>query len=165
MKVEQKLEALYSAVNKVWDDAYDGWEWEEDEKNPQKFVLGEKTNEYGFTFFLSGCEDAYGGWIWIEYEPENDLVGIYIKDRPIQSKFTEDLKALFDKYSPFGMRVSYESKTTPIISRIEKVEIKDLTNFFREFKREYKENYPLFYMFTVSAREWYDGFSVVGSDC
>ena len=27
------------------------------------------------------------------------------------------------------------------------------------------ENYPLFYMFTVSAKEWYDGFAIKGSDC
>ncbi len=165
MTVEQKLEALYNAVNKAWNYAYDGWEWDEPENKSKPYVLGVKTNKNRFTFFLAGCEDTYGGWIWIEYEPEKDIVGIYIKDRPIQAKFTEDLKNLFEKHSPFNMKVSYERNTTPIISRKEKVETKDLLQFFKEFKVAYKENYPLFYMFTVSAKKWYDGFNIYGSDC
>lgn len=63
------------------------------------------------------------------------------------------------------MKVSYERNTTPIISRKEKVETKDLLQFFKEFKTAYKENYPLFYMFTVSAKAWYDGFNIFGSGC
>ena len=73
MTNEQKLDALYQAVNRAWDDAFDGWEWEASDKSGV-FILGEPSNENGFTFFLSGCEDVYGGWIWIEYEPEKDAV-------------------------------------------------------------------------------------------
>ena len=140
-------------------------EWGESENNSKMFVFGEKTNENGFAFFLAGCEDTYGGWIWIEYEPEKDMVGVYIKDRPIQAKFKEDLKSLFEKYAPFNMKVSFERSTTPILSRKEKVETKDLLKFFKEFKKAYNEYYPLFYMFTVSAKEWYEGFNIYGSDC
>ena len=67
--------------------------------------------------------------------------------------------------STLRMKVSYERKTTPVISRKEKVEPKDFVKFFREFRKAYNENYPLFYMFTVSAKEWYDGFSIEGADC
>ena len=63
------------------------------------------------------------------------------------------------------MKVSYEGKTTPVISRKEKVEPKDFLQFFREFKKAYDEYYPLFYMFTVSAQQWYDGFYIDFCDC
>lgn len=165
MTTEKKLEALYSAVNNAWDDAFDGWEWSESENNPNVFILGENTIDNGYTFFLSGCEDIYGGWIWIEYEPEKDIVGIYVKDRPIQPKFKEDLKNLFEKYSPFNMKVRFERNTTPILYRKEVVELKGLTKYFKEFKKAYSANYPLFYMFTVSAKEWYDEFRICGADC
>ena len=165
MTIEEKKEALYEAVNSAWDGAFDGWEWEESEDNPNAFVLGEKTGGNGFAFFLMGCEDIFGGLIWVEYEPEKDMVGIYVKYTSIQAKFKEDLEALFEKYSPFNMTVSYKSDLTPVISRKEKVEPKDFTKFFKEFKKAYDEYYPLFYMFTVSAKEWYDGFCIEGSDC
>ena len=164
MTNEQKLETLYKAVNTAWDDAFDGWEWEESDKLGL-FILGEPSNENGFTFFLAGCEDTYGGWIWIEYEPEKNIVGLYIKDRPIQTKFKDDLKALFAKHAPFDMKLTFERQTTPILSRKEKVETKDLLKFFREFRKAYKEYYPLVYMVSVSAKEWYDGFNIAGSDC
>ena len=93
------------------------------------------------------------------------MVGIYVKDRPIQAKFKEDLKSLFEKYSPFNRKVSYKNSTIPVLFRKEKVETKDLLKFFNEFKKAYKENYPLFYMFTVYAKELYEGFSVEGEDC
>lgn len=166
MTVEEKNEALYNAVNSAWNDSFDGWEeLDKLEDNTNVFILGEKYPENGFIFYLAGCRDLYGGWIWVEYEPEKDLVGVYIKDRPIQPKFKEDLKSLFEKHSPFNMKMSYEGKSTPVISRIEKVEPKDFVNFFGEFKKAYDEYYPLFYMFTVSAIKWYDGFDIVGCDC
>ena len=165
MTNDQKLNALYEAVNSAWNDAFDGWDWEESEENSGVFILGEPSNENGVAFFLAGCEDVYGGWIWIEYMPEEDFVSIYIKDRPVQPKFKEDLKNLFEKHSPFGMQLVYEDESTPIIMRDEKVAPKDLLKFFKEFREAYKENYPLFYMVSVSAKEWYDGFCVEGSEC
>ena len=152
MTTEQKMDALYKAVNSAWDDAFDGWEWDESKDKPGVFVLGEPSNENGFTFFLAGCRDTYGGWIWIEYEREKDVVGVYIKDRPIQAKFKEDLQSLFEKHAPFGMKLSFEQGATPIISRKEKVEVKDLPKFFKDFREAYNEYYPLFYMVSVSAK-------------
>ena len=165
MTSEQKMDALYRVVNSAWDDAFDGWDWDEIEEKPGVFIIGEPTNENGFTFFLAGCRDTYGGWIWVEYEPEKDIVGIYIKDRPIQAKFKDDLKYLFEKHSPFNMKVSFERQTTPVVSRKEKVEPKDFLKFFKEFRKAYNEYYPLFYMVSVSAKGWYDGFCIEGSDC
>ena len=165
MTNEQKLDALYKAVNSAWDDAFDGWDWEESEEKPGVFILGEPSNENGFTFFLAGCEDTYGGWIWVEYMPEEDFVSIIIKDRPIQPKFKEDIKNLFEKYSPFDMRVVYEDNSTPLIMRDDKVAPADLLKFFKDFRKAYDEYYPLFYMVSVSAKKWYDGFNIVGSDC
>ena len=166
MTTEQKKEALYKAINTAWDGAFEGWgDFEKSEKDPNVGIMGVRTNDEGFAFFLAGCRDTYGGWIWVEYDPTKDIVGIFIKDRPIQAKFKEDLKALFEKYSPFGMKVSYERKTTPVISRKEKVEPKDFVKFFRDFRTAYDEYYPLFYMVSVSAIKWYDGFYIAGADC
>ena len=166
MTIEQKKEALYKAMNTAWDGAFEGWEdFGESEQDPNVGIMGVRTNDEGFAFFLAGCRDTYGGWIWVEYDPTKDIVGIFIKNRPIQAKFKEDIKALFEKYSPFGMKVSYESVTTPVISRKEKVEPKDFVNFFRDFRTAYDEYYPLFYMVSVSAIKWYDGFYIAGADC
>ena len=164
MTSEQKLDALHQAVNYAWDDAFDGWEWEESDK-PGVFILGEPSDKHGFTFFLAGCEDAYGGWIWVEYNPESDMVGVYIKDRPIQPKFKEDIQTLFEKHAPFSMRVVFEENAVPVIMREEQVDPADFLNFFQDFRKAYDEYYPLFYMVSVSAKEWYDGFSIAGSDC
>lgn len=165
MANEKKLDALYEAVNSAWDDAFEGWEWDESEDKPGMFILGEPSRENGFTFFLEGCEDIYGGWIWIEYDPEKDLVGVYIKNRPIQEKLKEGIDDLFKKYSPFDMCVVYEDSSTPIIMREEKVEPADFVKFFDDFRKAYDEYYPLFYMVTVSAKRWYDGFRITGADC
>ena len=165
MTIEQKKEALYKAINTAWDGAFECLEdFEESEKDPNVCIVGMRPNDENFAFYLAGCEceDIYSGQIWVEYDPTKDIVGIFVKNRPILAKFKEDLKALFEKHSPFGMKVSYERKTTPIISRKEKVEPKDFVKFFREFRKAYNENYPLFYMFTVSAKEWYDGFCIEG---
>lgn len=124
MTVEQKLETLYTAVNKAWGDAFDGWEWEEPESKSKPYVLGEKHPEYGFAFFLGGCEDFWGGLIWVEYEPEKDIVGIYIKERPIKDYLIEDLKNLFEKHAPFNMKVSYQRKTTPYYPEKKKLNLK-----------------------------------------
>lgn len=165
MTIEQKKEALCKAIEIAWDDAFGGWDDLYMANHPNVPVMGNETRDDGFAFFLAGCRDVYGGWIWVDYEPEKDIVGIYIKNRPTLPKFKEDLKALFEKHSPFGMKVSFEGETTPVIFRKEKVEPKDLLEFFREFRKAYDENYPLFYMFTVSAKAWYDGFAIEGADC
>ena len=165
MTVEQKLDALYNAVNKAWDNAFYGWEWMKPESKSKPYILGEKSSEYGFAFFLGGNEAVWGGLIWIEYAPQKDIVGIYIKNKPIKDYLTDDLKNLFEKHSPFNMSVSYQRKTTPIISRTEKVEPQNLLNYFREFRKAYKEYYPLFYMFDVSEKEFFDGICVTSGDC
>jgi hypothetical protein len=165
MTIEQKLDSLYNAVNKAWDDAFEGWEWDEPQNKSSPYVLGEKHPENGYAFFLGVNEYHWGGCIWIEYEPEKNIVGIYIKDRPIKDYLIDDLKNLFEKYSPFDMKVSFTRKTTPIISKKEKVEPENFLNFFKEFRTAYKEYYPLFYMFTFSAKELYDGYCVVSGDC
>ena len=164
MTTEQKMEALYKAVNSVWDNAFSGWPWEESDKTGV-FILGEPDRENGFAFFLEGCEDRYGGWIWIEYAPEKDVVGVYIKNRPIQEKLKDGIDNLFKKYSPFDMRVVYVDGSTPIIMREEKVEPVDFVKFFNDFRKAYDEYYPLFYAVTVSAQSWYDGFCITGADC
>ena len=163
---EQKLDALRQAVDAVWDGDISGWELEEDWDKPGLYAIGEKNNENGdLMLFLGSNDKTHSGWIWIEYEPEKDLVGIYIKDRPIQAKFKEDIKALFEKHAPFGMKLSFERETTPLISKKETVEVEDLPKFFEEFRKAYNEYYPLFYMFTVSAQEWNEGFFVLSSYC
>lgn len=62
------------------------------------------------------------------------------------------------------MKVSFERKTTPLISRKERVEPKDMLKFFKDFRKAYNEYYPLFYMFSVGSKEWYNGFNIIGSD-
>lgn len=165
MTIEDKFNALYDAANKAWDGAFEGWEWYENDVESQKYVLGEKNKGSGFTFFLAGCRDTYGGWIWVEYDAKKDTVGLFIKDRPIQEKFKDDLKTLFEKYAPFNMQVKYERTSTPVLWREEKIEPKDFLQFFQDFRKAYDEFYPLFYMFSVSAKGWYDGFCIEGSGC
>ena len=165
MMVEQKLETLYNAVNKAWENAFVGWQWEEPETKYEPYILGERHPEYGYAFFVAANEDYRGGYIWIEYEPEEDIVGIYIKESPIKEYLVEDLKNLFEKYSPFNMKVSYQSKTTPVIFREEKVEPENFLEYFKEFKVAYKKYYPLFYMFTVSTNEMDDGICITSGDC
>ena len=164
MTIEKKLESLYAAVNKSWNDAFDGWEWLEIEGKSNRFLLGENDPQNGFAFLIGANEEMYNGMIWIEYAPEKDMVELYILGRPIQTKFKEDFKSLFEKYSPFDMKVSYKN-TTPVFSRKEKVEPSGLLAFFDEFKKAYKEYYPLFYMFTAGEKERYEGFCINGEDC
>ena len=163
MECEKKLDCLYAAVNKAWNNAFDGWEWIEIEGKHNVFMLGE-SEPYDFAYFISANEEMYNGMIWIEYAPEKDMVGVYIKGEPIQTKFKEDFKSLFEKYSPFGMKVSYK-RSTPVFSRKEKVEPSGLYAFFNDFKKAYKQYYPLFYMFTVSEKDLYEGFYIDGMDC
>lgn len=163
MTTEKKLETLWNAANKAWDDAFGGWEW--DELTPKHFLMGENEEENGFAFFLGVSDNADSGMLWIEYEPEADRVKVVIKNRPIHAKYKEDLKALFEKYAPFDMKVSYVKSTTPVLSRTEKVKPKEMLRFFKAFRKAYQEHYPLFYMFTVSAKEWNDGFYITSSDC
>lgn len=165
MTIEEKFDALYNAANKAWKGAFEGWEWYEDSVASKKYVLGEKNQGNGFAFFLAGCRDSYGGLFWVEYDAQKDTVGIFVKERPIQEKFKEDLKSLFEKYAPFQMQVKYERTSTPVLWRVEKVEPENFLQFFKDFRKAYDEFYPLFYMFTVSAKAWYDGFSIASSDC
>ena len=159
---EQKLEALYQALDSAWGGDVSGWEWKESDDKPGLFILGEPSYENGDTIlFIGSREEVHGGLIWVEYEPEKDVVGIYIKDRSIQAKFKDDLKTLFEKHEPFGMKLSFERKTTPVISRKEKVEVKDMLKFFKDFRKAYNEYYPLFYMVSVSTKKWNEGFFVL----
>ena len=72
---------------------------------------------------------------------------------------------LVEKYAPFKMQLSFDKDLSPLLSRTEKVEPQNFSKFFEEFKKEYNENYPLFYMISVSAKEWYDGFSIRETYC
>lgn len=165
MTVEQKKEALINAVGITLDEGFMEWGLEASQDNSEVFIMGEKNPQNGFMFFMAGCRDTYGGWFWIEYEPKTDFVAIYIKDRPIQEKFKYDLKNLFEKHSPFNMTITYDENSAPIIFRKEKVLPEDFESFFRGFREAYDEYYPLFYMVSVSAKAWYDGFYIAGSDC
>ena len=163
MTIEEKKQALHSAIDKAWGRTpFYGAKWHE--SKPNLFVLGEKTFKTGCLLLTAMMIDIEctinSGIIWFEYEPEKDLVGIYIKEGSIQQKFKEDFKALFEKYAPFNMKMTYERKTTPIISRVEKVEPKGFVQYLKEFKKAYRENYPLFYMFTVGRKDWYESFDV-----
>ncbi len=166
MTIEQKKEALRNALSETLSSTFGVIEWEESKDKPNLFMLDRKETERAErTMYLAGCHDTYGGAISFKYEPEDDIVGVYIKDRPIQAKFKDDLLNLFDKYSPFGMKLSFDEKLTPILSREEKVEPKDFLSFLGEFRKAYDEYYPLFYMITVSAIEWYDGFRIGSTYC
>lgn len=171
MTIEEKKKALIDAINTAWEDGveqlylpwnatFPDWKLNESEEDPNVFILGRNILKNGVMFYLAGCHDTYSGWFWIEYEPEKDIVGIYTKDRPIKEKFKEDLKTLFEKHAPFNMSVTYTEDSRPVIFRKEKVMPEDFLEFFGAFKKAYDEYYPLFYMFTVSAEEWYDGFYI-----
>jgi hypothetical protein len=164
MTNEEKVELLFTAANKSWNNAFEGWECSEIKGKSKRFLLGENKPQYGFAFFIGANEDMYNGIIWIEYAPEKDMVELYIKGRPIQEKFKEDFKALFEKYSPFGMTVSY-SRNNPVFAKKAKVEPADIPAFFNDFKNAYKDYYPLFYMFTGGEKELYEGFYIMGEDC
>ena len=91
MTNEQKKEALRKALVETWDRMFKDFEWEELEDNPNSFMWGNKVGELGsypsyeYTFYLAGCVDLYGNTIDVEYNPEEDIISIYIKDRPIQA--------------------------------------------------------------------------------
>ena len=166
LTIEQKKEALRNALSEVLSSVFGVIEWEKSTDSPHSFILDRKESERAVrTMYLAGCRDAWGGTISVKYNPADDIVGFYIKDRPIQAKFKDDLLSLFDKYSPFAMKLSFDEKMTPILSREEKVEPKDFQNFLNEFRKAYDEYYPLFYMITVCATEWYDGFAVRNTYC
>lgn len=165
MTNEKKLAALYNAANRTWNDAFDGWDWVDINGKQKRYLLGENDPGNGFAFFLSANEDLYSGLIYIEYEPGTDVVKVVVKTRPILARFKEDIKNLFEKHSPFNMSVSFEKGTTPILTREEKVEPEGFLNFLKEFKKSFKEYYPLFYMFTIAEKEWYERFHVESTDC
>lgn len=166
MTIEEKKEALRNALSEALCSTFELIQWEESKDKPNVFVLDRKESaRVERTCYLAGCHDVFGGTISIEYNPKQDTVRFLIKDRPIQAKFKDDLLNLFDKHSPFGMQLSFDDKLTPILSREEKVEPQDFQVFLNEFRKAYDEYYPLFYMITVSATEWYDGFHVRTTLC
>lgn len=165
MTIEQKKEALRNAASKELSSVYDLYKWKKVTGSENLFVLSGECGSEVRKAYLAGCEDAWGGEIFIDYNPAEDIVGIYIKDRPIQEKFKDDLMVLVEKYAPFKMQLSFDKDLSPLLSRTEKVEPQNFSKFFKEFKKEYDENFPLFYMISVSAKEWYDGFSIRETYC
>ena len=161
----EKMKALKTSASENVCIVYDYYVWKRTETDSNTFLLSGDLGSEVRKSHLAGCHDVWGGEIFIDYNPEEDLVGIYVKDRPIQEKFKDDLLALVDKHAPFKMQLSFDSDLTPLLSRKEKVEPQDFAEFFKEFCAAYEENYPLFYMITVSAKKWYDGFATRSSDC
>lgn len=164
MTTEHKKEALLKALGETWAKMLSDWKWKTSTGNPNSFVLDGNEGPYVFTPYLAGCCDAWDSELCVEYTPEEDIVGIYLKYRPIKAKFKDDLAEIFEKHSPFQMSLSFDDNLTPVISRRAKVAPKDFKTFLGEFRKVYDENYPLFYMVTVSAIEWYDGFRVECSE-
>ena len=165
MNSEQKKEALRNAASEELSSVYDLYKWKKVKGSENLFVLSGECGSEVRKAYLAGCEDAWGGEIYIDYNPTKDIVGIYIKDRPIQEKFKDDLIMLVEKHAPFKMQLSFDKDLSPLLSRTEKVEPQNFSEFFGEFRKEYDENFPLFYMISVSAKEWYDGFSVRETYC
>lgn len=156
----EKSKELRKAAVEGLSCVYTEFVWKISKEVPNTFVLsGEIGGGVVRKAYLAGCHDVGGGEIYIDYNPDEDIVGINIKDRPIQEKFKEDLMMLIDKHSPFGMQLSFDDELAPILTRRERVEPRDFAKFFEDFRKAYEENYPLFYMISVSAKEWYDGFS------
>lgn len=161
MTNEEKQKVLYADINESWDNAFDGWLWFEAEGNPNRFILGENHPELTGLAFFVGMNDWWpSGTIWIEYEPEKDAVEIIMEGRPIEEQFIGDFKALFEKYSPFGMEVTFK-EAIPVISKKATVEPTNFLEFFDDFKEAYEEYYPLFYMFSA---EFFEGFHVKGEN-
>ena len=165
MTIEQKKEALRNAASKGLSSVYDLYEWKKVKDSESLFVLSGDCGSEARKVYLAGCKEAWGGEIYIDYNPEEDLVGIYIKDRPVQEKFKEDLLMLVEKHSPFKMQLSFDEELAPVLSRKEKVEPQNFAEFFEEFRKDYEENFPLYYMISVSAKKWYDGFNIGCSYC
>ena len=164
MTTEQKKDALLKALGEAWGKMFSDWKWKESAENPNSFVLDGTEGPYVFIPYLAGCRDAWDSELSVEYSPEEDTVAICLKYRPIKAKFKDDLVEIFEKHSPFQMSLSFDDNLTPVISRRAKVAPKDFKTFLGEFREVYDENYPLFYMVTVSAIEWYDGFCVECSE-
>ena len=169
MTIEQKKEALREALSKAWNCSTFNFEWikwEESKDSSQTLVLsGKVSDNERYTFHHAGCKDVWGGQIYIDYNPEEDLVGIYIKERPIQAKFKDDILSIFMKHSPFGMSLSFDEEMTPLLAKKSKVEPKDFLEYLGEFRKAYDEYYPLFYMISVCAVKWYDGFFIGTTHC
>ena len=165
MTIEQKKEALRNAAAEGLSSIYELYRWKKVEDNEGVFVLSGECGSEVRKAYLAGCRDAWGGEIYIDYNPEEDLVGIYIKERPIHAKFKDDILSIFMKHSPFDMNLSFDEEMTPILSRKSKVEPKDFLEYLKEFRRAYDEYYPLFYMISVCAVKWYDGFHIGATYC
>ena len=170
MTNEQKKDVLRKALAETWDRMFEDFEWEESKDSPNSFMWGNKVREQGsypsyeYTFYLAGCTDLYGNTIDVEYNPEEDMISIYIKDRPIQAKFKDDIVAIFEKYSPFNMELSFGDNLIPTLTRREKVSPNGFSAFLGEFCKAYEEYNFLFYMITICATEWYDGFQIRASE-
>lgn len=164
MTIEQKKQALSNALAETWDRMFRSFEWKASKEKPNSFTWKNKIGPYEYTFYLVGCTDLYGNTIDIEYNPEEDVITIYVKDRPIQARFKDDIVAIFEKYSPFNMELSFDDDLVPTLSRKEKVYPSDFSTFLGEFCKAYEEFNFLFYMITICATEWYDGFEIRASE-
>lgn len=123
---------------------FKNFEWEESKNNPNSFMLGHKTRVLGpyysseYVFYLAGCVDLYGNTIDVEYIPEEGIISIYVKDLPIQAKFKDDIVAIFEKYSPFNMELSFDDNLIPTLTRRERVSPNDFSAFLGEFCKAYE---------------------------
>ena len=164
MTNEEKKEVLRKAISEIWSRMFGDFKWEASKENPDSFTWEKKIGPYEYTYYLAGCRDLWGNTIDLEYNPEEDIVGIYVKDRPIQEKFKDDIESLWRKYSPFDMELSFDDELAPTLSRKEKVEPNEFAEFLNGFRKAYDEYNFLFYMITICATEWYDGFYITASE-
>ena len=159
MTIEQKKEALLNALGESWDKMFRDFKWKASENNANLFELSGELGPYNPIPYLAGCVDANSSKICVEYNPKEDRIGIYLKYRPIDSKFQGDLENIFNKYTPFDMKLSFEENLTPTISREERVEPTEFAAFLDNFRKAYNEYFAIFYMVTVCETELYDGFA------
>lgn len=159
MTIEQKKEALLNALGESWDKMFCNFKWKASENNANLFELSGELGPYNPIPYLAGCIDANSSLICVEYNPKEDHIGIYLKYRPIESKFKNDLVNIFDKHSPFDMKLSFDETLTPTISKEEIVKPTEFAEFLNNFRKAYNEYFPVFYMVTVCETEWYDGFA------
>lgn len=164
MTINEKKEALCKAVAETWGRMFADFDWEKVKEKPNTFSWGKSIGPYNYTYYLAGCRDLWGSTIDLEYNPEEDIIGIYVKDRPIQEKFKGDIENLWRKYSPFDMELSFDDELAPTLSKKEKVAPNEFTEFLDGFSKAYDEYNFLFYMITICATEWYDGFHIAASE-
>ena len=69
-----------------------------------------------------------------------------MKYRPVKAKFKDDIVAIFEKYSPFNMELSFDDRLIPTLTRREIVFPDDFSAFLGEFCKAYEEYNFLFYL-------------------